>query len=417
MILPKMIRVKQKFPTDVVEDIRSAIFTELDQLNMDSIVKSGDTVAVGAGSRGITNIDVAIKSVVDYLKEIGSKPFVFPAMGSHGGATPAGQKDILAHYGITEETMDVPVRATMEVVEVGRTTDDLPVFLDRYAYEADVAVPVNRVKSHTDFHGSIESGLMKMLAIGFGKQKGASMYHRAFFRYGFEHVILASGSLLIESGKIGFGVALVENAYQETAKVSAIQSKDFVRRERELLVEAKALSGKLPFDELDLLILDEVGKNISGTGMDTNIIGRYMQNFESDPEKPSITRIFARDLTEDSSGNATGIGLADFTTTRLVEKFDKKATYMNGLTGLGPQKSRIPFHYDTDLEVIEAALNTIGLTPPEEARVVRIQNTLKLDEVDISEILVEDAELRSDLEIISEAKAFPFDSSGNLDSF
>ena len=417
MLLPKMIRVKQKFPTDVVEDIRSAIFTELDQLNMDSIVKSGDTVAVGAGSRGITNIDVAIKSVVDYLKEIGSKPFVFPAMGSHGGATPAGQKDILAHYGITEETMGVPVRATMEVIEVGRTTDDLPVFLDRYAYEADVAVPVNRVKSHTDFHGSIESGLMKMLAIGFGKQKGASMYHRAFFRYGFEHVILASGSLLIESGKIGFGVALVENAYQETAKVSAIQSKDFVRRERELLVEAKALSGKLPFDELDLLILDEVGKNISGTGMDTNIIGRYMQNFESDPEKPSITRIFARDLTEDSSGNATGIGLADFTTTRLVEKFDKKATYMNGLTGLGPQKSRIPFHYDTDLEVIEAALNTIGLTPPEEARVVRIQNTLKLDEVDISEILVEDAELRSDLEIISEAKVFPFDSSGNLDSF
>ena len=417
MLLPKMIRVKQKFPTDVVEDIRSAIFTELDQLNMDSIVKSGDTVAVGAGSRGITNIDVAIKSVVDYLKEIGSKPFVFPAMGSHGGATPAGQKDILAHYGITEETMGVPVRATMEVVEVSRTTDDLPVFLDRYAYEADVAVPVNRVKSHTDFHGSIESGLMKMLAIGFGKQKGASMYHRAFFRYGFEHVILASGSLLIESGKIGFGVALVENAYQETAKVSAIQSKDFVRRERELLVEAKALSGKLPFDELDLLILDEVGKNISGTGMDTNIIGRYMQNFESDPEKPSITRIFARDLTEDSSGNATGIGLADFTTTRLVEKFDKKATYMNGLTGLGPQKSRIPFHYDTDLEVIEAALNTIGLTPPEEARVVRIQNTLKLDEVDISEILVEDAELRSDLEIISEAKVFPFDSSGNLDSF
>ena len=417
MLLPKMIRVKQKFPTDVVEDIRSAIFTELDQLNMDSIVKSGDTVAVGAGSRGITNIDVTIKSVVDYLKEIGSKPFVFPAMGSHGGATPAGQKDILAHYGITEETMGVPVRATMEVVEVGRTTDDLPVFLDRYAYEADVAVPVNRVKSHTDFHGSIESGLMKMLAIGFGKQKGASMYHRAFFRYGFEHVILASGSLLIESGKIGFGVALVENAYQETAKVSAIQSKDFVRRERELLVEAKALSGKLPFDELDLLILDEVGKNISGTGMDTNIIGRYMQNFESDPEKPSITRIFARDLTEDSSGNATGIGLADFTTTRLVEKFDKKATYMNGLTGLGPQKSRIPFHYDTDLEVIEAALNTIGLTPPEEARVVRIQNTLKLDEVDISEILVEDAELRSDLEIISEAKVFPFDSSGNLDSF
>lgn len=417
MLLPKMIRVKQKFPTDVVEDIRSAVFTELDQLNMDSIVKSGDTVAVGAGSRGIANIDVAIKSVVDYLKGIGSKPFVFPAMGSHGGATPEGQKDILAHYGITEETMGAPVRATMEVVEVGRTADDLPVFLDRYAYEADVAVPVNRVKSHTDFHGSIESGLMKMLAIGFGKQKGASMYHRAFFRYGFEHVILASGRLLIETGKIGFGVALVENAYQKTAKVSAIQSKDFVRRERELLVEAKALSGKLPFDELDLLILDEVGKDISGTGMDTNIIGRYMQNFESDPEKPSITRIFARDLTEDSSGNATGIGLADFTTTRLVEKFDKKATYMNGLTGLGPQKSRIPFHYDTDLEVIEAALNTIGLTPPEEAKVVRVQNTLKLGEVDISEILVEDAELRSDLEIISEAKAFTFDSSGNLRSF
>ncbi|MCZ6679038.1 MAG: lactate racemase domain-containing protein [Candidatus Poribacteria bacterium] len=417
MALPKMIRIKQHFDAPVVADLPTAIAAELDQIDAASIVKHGDSVAIGAGSRGVANIAVAVKATVDYLKGLGAKPFIVPAMGSHGGATPEGQRSLLEHYGITKETVGAPIKATMDVVEVGQTADGLPVFLDRYATEADHIVPINRIKAHTDFSGSIESGLMKMMAIGFGKQRGANMYHRAFFHYGFEHVIRTVCSLVLETGKIAFGVGLVENAHEQTAKVAAIRSGELIRRERELLVESKSLMGRLPFDAMDLLIVDAMGKNISGTGMDTNVIGRMMQNFEPEPEKPAILRIFVRDLTSESDGNATGIGLADFTTTRLVESIDRHAMYMNCITALGPQKSRIPFYYDTDREAIEVALNTIGLTPPEEGKVVRIESTLHLTAVDISEALLEDAQLHSDLEVIGELKPFAFDSSGNLSPF
>ena len=414
MALPKMMRIRQHFETPVVEDIPAAIHAELDAIDVASLVGKGDSVAVGGGSRGVANIHVVIKATIDYLKGIGAKPFVVPAMGSHGGATADGQRAVLEHYGITEETVGAPVKATMEVVEIGHTADGLPVFLDTYAAEADHLVPINRIKAHTDFSGSIESGLLKMLTIGFGKQHGASMYHRAFFHYGFEHVIRTVTGLLLDSGRVTFGVGLVENAHEQTAKVSAMRADEIMRRERELLVESKSLMGRLPFDVLDLLIVDWMGKNISGTGMDTNIIGRMMQVLEPEPEKPAITRIFVRNLTDDSDGNATGVGLADFTTTRLVEKMDRHATYMNGITGLGPQKSKTPFYYDTDRETIEVALSTIGLTPPEQAKVARVESTLKLAEVDISEALIEDAKLRSDFEIIGDANPFEFDSSDNL---
>ena len=414
MQLPRMVRVKQHFDVPVVEDLPAAITGELDRIDAASIVGKGDSVAITGGSRGVANIDVAVKATVDYLKRIGAKPFVVPAMGSHGGATAEGQRAVLAHYGITEETMGAPIKATMDVVEIGRTEDDLPVFLDRYAFEADHIVPLNRIKAHTDFSGSIESGLMKIMAIGLGKQKGANMYHRATVDYGFERVITTVGSLMLATGKVAFGIGLIENAHEQTAKVAAMRSNELVRRERELLVESKTLMGRLPFDPLDVLIVDYMGKNISGTGMDTNIIGRMMQLLEPEPEKPAILRIFVRELTDASDGNATGIGLADFTTTRLVEKIDRHATYMNGITGLGPQKSRTPFYFDTDGEAIEVALNTIGLTPPEEAKVVRIESTLKLAEVDISEALVEAAKLRSDLEIIGELEPLAFDSDNNL---
>jgi len=258
---------------------------------------------------------------------------------------------------------------------------------------------------------------MKMLAIGVGKQRGANMYHRAFFSYGFEHVIRTSAGLLIDSGKIACGVALVENAYGETALVKAMRATDILSTEQKLLVKSKEISAKLPFDNLDLLIVDWMGKNISGTGMDTNVIGRYMQNFELEPEKPSYLRILVCDLTEESGGNATGIGLADFTTQRLVNKFDKEPTYMNCITSLGPQKSRIPFHFDTDRETIVVALDTIGLTPPEDARIVRIENTLKLGHIDISESLLEPAQLMASLEILGEPESLSFDSNGNLLSF
>ena len=417
MALPNMTRIQQQFEAPVLTDLPAAIHTELDRINASAIVKPGETVAVTAGSRGVANVDVAVKATIDYLKGLGAKPFVVPAMGSHGGATAEGQRSVLEHYGITEETVGAPVKATMEVVELGKTASGLPVFLDRYAAEADHVVPLNRIKAHTDFNGSIESGLMKMMVIGLGKQQGANLYHRAFFQYGFEQVITAVGGLILDTGKIAFGLGLIENAHEDTAKAVAVPAAQLLQTERELLVEAKSLMGRLPFDELDLLIIDWTGKNISGTGMDTNVIGRMMQNFEPEPAKPAILRIFVRDITEESDGNATGIGLADFTTTRLVDKIDRHATYMNGITALGPQKSKIPFYYDTDSEAIEVALDTIGLTEPEDARVIRIESTLRLTELDISKVLLEDAKLHSGLEVIGETKPLPFDDAGNLIPF
>ena len=417
MALPNMTRIQQQFEAPVLTDLPAAIHTELDRINASAIVKPGETVAVTAGSRGVANVDVAVKATIDYLKRVGAKPFVVPAMGSHGGATAEGQRSVLEHYGITEETVGAPVKATMEVVELGKTASGLPVFLDRYAAEADHVVPLNRIKAHTDFNGSIESGLMKMMVIGLGKQQGANLYHRAFFQYGFEQVITAVGGLILDTGKIAFGIGLIENAHEDTAKAVAVPAAQLLQTERELLVEAKSLMGRLPFDELDLLIIDWTGKNISGTGMDTNVIGRMMQNFEPEPAKPAILRIFVRDITEESDGNATGIGLADFTTTRLVDKIDRHATYMNGITALGPQKSKIPFYYDTDQEAIAVALDTIGLTEPEDARVIRIESTLRLTELDISEVLLEDAKLHSRLEVIGETKPLPFDDAGNLIPF
>ena len=414
MALPKMTRIQQQFEAPVLTALPATIHAELERINAASIVHPGDTVAITAGSRGVANVATAVKATADYLKTIGAKPFVIPAMGSHGGATPEGQRSVLEHYGITEETAGVPVKATMDVVELGKTELGLPVFLDRLAAEADHVVPLNRIKAHTDFNGSIESGLMKMMVIGLGKQKGANLYHRAFFQYGFENVITAVGGFMLDTGRIAFGIGLLENAHEQTAKAVAMPASQLLQTERQLLVEAKSLMGRLPFDELDLLIVDWVGKNISGTGMDTNVIGRMMQNFEPEPAKPAILRIFVRDLTEESDGNATGIGLADFTTTRLVNQFDRRATYMNGITALGPQKSKIPFYYDTDKEAISVALDTIGLTAPEDARVIRIESTLRLTELDISEVLLEDARLHSSLKVIGAPEPFDFDAAGNL---
>ena len=240
------------------------------------------------------------------------------------------------------------------------------------------------------------------------------MYHRAFFRYGFEHVIRTVSQVVLSSGKITFGVGLIENAYGQTARIAAMLADELEITEQKLLVEAKNFSGSLPFDELDLLIVDKMGKNISGTGMDTKIIGRLMQNFEPEPQKPAILRIFVRDLTEESNGNACGVGLADFTTTRLVEKIDRPATYMNSITALGPQKVRTPVYYDTDREAIENALDTVGLTKPKDCRVVRIESTLHLGEVEISESLLPAAQTKADLEITGELREMEFDKYGNL---
>jgi Lactate racemase N-terminal domain len=414
---PKMYRIRQKFEGPAVADIPAAVRAELARVDVASMIKPGQTVALTAGSRGVANIAMIIKAAADYLKTIGAKPFVIPAMGSHGGGTADGQLDGLRHYGITEDSMGVPLRATMEVVQIGETPDGIPVWLDKYASEADHIGVINRVKPHTDFSGAIESGLFKMMTIGLGKYHGAQHYHRANVQYGYEHVIRTVGRTVLKHARIAFGLGVIENGYDQTAVIRAIPTSQFEETELELQALSKKLAARLPFDFIHLLIIEEMGKNISGAGMDTKVIGRIMNIIEQPPKHPRILRIYVRDLHDDSYGNATGVGLADFVSRRLVHKIDPTATYINCLTGLSPESARIPITFDTDREAVDAALGTIGLVNPEEARIVRIKNTLLVEELDVSAALLPEVKQRDTLEILWGPKGLMFDGHGGLPAF
>jgi hypothetical protein len=411
MAFPKMIRVRQTFPRPRVGDIPRVVSDTLGDAALR--VKRGDTVAVGAGSRGIANIDVIVGATVRWLKELGARPFVFPAMGSHGGGTAEGQLSVLAHYGITEATMGCPVRATMEVVQVGEALG-LPVWLDKLASEADWIGVVNRVKLHTDFKGSIESGLFKMMTIGLGKHRGAIQYHRANIHHGYETVITAVGREMLAKARIGFGLGIVENGYDETAQIEAFRPEELEAGERRLLKSAREWMARLPFSPIDVLIVEEMGKNISGSGMDTNVIGRPSNPHEPFPNDPKILWIVTLDLTDESYGNAVGIGNADFTTRRLVDKIDMKPTLINAITACAPGGAKVPATFDTDREAVETALSCIGLTPPSSARVIRIKNTLMLGDIEVSEAYAAEVAGRPDLTPIGDARPLPFDAAGRL---
>jgi len=411
MAFPRMIRVRQTFPRPRVADIPAAVRQALGAAALR--VKSGDTVAVGAGSRGIANIDAIVGATVRWLKELGARPFVFPAMGSHGGGTAEGQLSVLEHYGITETTMGCPVRATMDVVQVGEALG-LPVWLDGLAAEADWIGIVNRVKPHTDFKGSIESGLFKMMTIGLGKHRGAIQYHRANIHHGYETVITSVGREMLAKARIGFGVGIVENGYDETAHVEAFRPEDLEAGERRLLKSAREWMARLPFSPIDVLVVEEMGKNISGSGMDTNVIGRPSNPHEPFPNDPKILWIVTLDLTDESYGNAVGIGNADFTTRRLVEKIDMKPTLINAITACAPGGAKVPATFETDREAVETALSCIGLTPPSSARVIRIKNTLMLGEIEVSEAYAAELARRPDLTPLGDAAPLPFDAAGRL---
>lgn len=411
MALPRMLRVRQTFPRPRVEDIPRAVAEALDRARPP--IRRGDTVAVGAGSRGIANIAVIVGATVRWLQDRGARPFIIPAMGSHGGGTPEGQVAVLAHYGITEAAMGCPIRATMEVVQIGEALG-LPVWLDRNAAEADWIGLVNRIKPHTDFKGSIESGLFKMMTIGLGKHRGAMQAHRANIHHGYERVITAVGREMLARARIAFGLGVVENGYDETARIEAFTPAAMEEGERRLLEDARKWMARLPFSPLDVLIVEEMGKNISGAGMDTNVIGRPSNPHEPFPADPRILWIVVLDLTEESYGNATGIGNADFTTRRLVDKIDLKATLINCITACAPNGAKIPATYDTDREAIETALGCIGLTPPERARVIRIKNTLVLGEIEVSEVFEPEIARRSDLTVVGAAAPLAFDAAGRL---
>ncbi len=414
MIFPRMAQIKQRFETRPIADAAKAVRDELANLKLAERIRPGQTVAITAGSRGIANMVTVLSVIVQELKAIGAEPFLVPAMGSHGGATAEGQVRLLAGYGITEETVGAPIRSDMSVVEIGRTELGLPVYQDKIAAAADHVVVVNRVKPHTDFEGPTESGLMKMMVIGLGKQKGAEQYHNAVLEFGYYKMLVAVARVILEKMPISFGVGLVENQLDETQIIRAAWREDIEAMDTALQVESKKLLPRIPFKEIDLLIVDEMGKNISGTGMDQNVIARTVIRVGTVPKEPRIRRIFVRDLTEKSQGIAIGLANADFTTTRLVKKINRPATYVNCLTACEPEMAAIPPYYDEDREAVERALATIGLIPSEQARVVYIKNTLNLETMMVSEALLPEAAENASIETVSELAPLRFGEDGNL---
>lgn len=412
-----MVEVRQKVESPKLDDYVSAIREELNRMRLSEKIKPGWRIAITAGSRGIACYAGILATVVEEVKKAGGEPFLVPAMGSHGGATPEGQLEVLKSLGITPETVGAPICSSMEVDEVGRLDNGTPVYVDRYALRADGIIVVGRVKPHTDFKGRIESGLMKMITIGLGKQKGAEMIH--WNRSGGYHKLMpAAARLIMEETPILLGLAVVENARHEIAVVKALEPDEIEEEELKLLEEAKELMARIPFKEIDVLIVEEIGKNISGVGMDTNVIGRFWLPGETEPRASRIKRIVVLDLSEETHGNAIGIGLADVTTKRAVSKIDYDATYVNCLTAGHIETGKIPPFLPNDRDAIATALRTCGPIDPERAKVVRIRNTLELERFLVSESLAEmvhsDPELSRRVEVLSEPREMQFDVLGTL---
>lgn len=414
MDYPKMYRVRQNFEVPRVEHIEETLDQAFLSIQGSSLIKDGARIAITAGSRGIANIDRVLKHLVEILKSHSARPFLVPSMGSHGGGTAEGQVEVLKSLHISEESVGAPILSSMEVVEIGMSRFGFPVLVDKHASEADGIVVVNRIKPHTEFEGPIESGLVKMMAIGLGKHKGCLEVHKQTVQFGYRNVIPEIGGIVLERLPVLFGVGLVENVYDETAAIRAVLPSEFLEEEKKLLTQAKALMARLPFDRIDVLLVDEIGKNISGTGMDTNVVGRIMFVGEREPQTPKITRIVALDLAEESHGNAIGIGLADYTTQALSKKIDPVATATNSIAGMTPEKGRTPLALSTDRDAVDAAFTTIGAIKAEAARVVHIKNTLEIAEFDVSESLLDDLDGRDDLVRLKDLGPLAFDEAGSL---
>ena len=412
---PQIFRIRQRFVSRRIADLEAAVPKALERLALRDRVRPGQSVAITAGSRGIANYARIMHSVVRYFQELGAAPFLVPAMGSHGGGTAEGQRGVLARYGITPETMGCPIRASMETVVVGRAAEGFDVHFDRFAAQADHVVVVNRVKPHTQFTGAIESGLMKMLLIGLGKHQGAEIYHRAVADFGFDRIVRSVGRMVLSRCRILCGLGLVEDAFDETAHVEALLPDQFEAREPELLELAKAWMPRLPFDEAHILLIDRLGKDVSGSGIDTNVIGRkYHDHHAAEGERPRIRHICVRGLTEATHGNAIGIGFAEFCRSEVIRGTDFHATRINALTAGHVPAAMLPLDYPTDREMLAHALANIGLTPPPQCRLMWIADTSHLSELECSAAYQEEARGRNDLEILTDARPLSFDAVGNL---
>lgn len=415
----RMIRVRVRAAAEPLLDARVAVPEELGRSGLRQRLRPGMQVAIAVGSRGITGLQTIVGAVLDWLREIKVRPFIVPAMGSHGGATAAGQRAILAGYGITEQALGVPLLDSTEVICLGETADGAKVWFSRTASEADAILLINRVKPHTDFAGDLGSGLLKMLVVGLGKAEGASAFHQAAMRCGHLPTLYSMGEVMQGRVPLVGGLALVEGASHQTVKLEYVDAAALVARERELVAIARQCLPRLPVRRCDLLIVDRMGKDISGTGMDTNVIGRSVQgyvSFAEDPnaEVPAIGRLYVRELTPGSGGNAIGVGMADFCSERLVRAMDAGVTRMNALTALSIQAAKVPLAFATDREAVAAALRTLALPADQLARVVRIRDTLTPTSLEVSEACLSDEVMRDPVECLGPPRPMCFDASGHL---
>lgn len=409
--LPRMVKVRQKFDAPAVDNVEQTLRNEIAKEAVAKKIQPGMRIAVAVGSRGLADLPVLVRVTVEELKKRGAHPFIVPAMGSHGGATAAGQIEVLANLGITEKTAGCAIISSMEVIEIGRLANGLAVLIDKQAYEADGIVVIARIKPHTAFRGASESGLAKMLTIGLGKQKGADSCHAYSFKYMAQFVV-DMAKIKLDQCKFLFGVATVENAYDRIRIVEAVPAEEFIKRDQELLPLARISMAKLILTKIDVLIVDKIGKDISGDGMDPNITGRYPTPYARGG--PEISKLVVLDLTERTHGNANGMGPADFTTRKLFNKIDYESTYANALTSTVCEPIRIPMILETDQQAIAAAIKTCNARELSKVRVVRIKNTLELGEIYISEAMLPEAEQHEQLEICSEPLLMNFDETGNL---
>ena len=406
--IPKMIKVKQNFENHKIDDLAKAVKNEISKTEIKASIVSGSSIAIGVGSRGVANIAIAVKSLVESLKELGAKPFIFPAMGSHGGGTVENQIGLLAGYGVTEEEVGAEVRGTMDTIVPVVLEDGTKVHMDKFASEADGVILINRVKPHTNFRGEIESGIVKMMTIGMGKINGASELHGAYPMNTFGKNLPNAAKHLLEKINFLFGVGLVEDAYDNTAIVEAIPANQLFEKEAELQSKAKQLMGKICFDQIDVLVVDEIGKEISGGGCDPNITGNRN---EPGFEKPDVSKLVLLDLTDKTKGNATGFAAADVITKKLFDKIDFPTTYANVVASSKLEGGKIPIPMSDGDQAVRLALKTLNGIDPKNARIVRIKNTLKLAEIYVSESMMQEVKENSMLESVSSAEEMSFNSS------
>ncbi len=388
--LPDMVLIRQRLENETLGGIPRAVAEEAVRIGLEQRVRPGQSVAIAVGSRGIDRLAQVTRSLCDLFRGLGARPFIVSAMGSHGGATPEGQTRVLADLGISEQTMDAPLRIGLRTVHLGDSCQGMPVLVDALAAEADHLVVVNRIKAHTKFKAPVESGLMKMLAVGLGNDQGARLLHGLAPAYGMFALINAAARMILERGNLLCGVGLVENGLGRLHTLRLLSPNEISEQEPRLLTLAKRLAPKLPFDDLDVLVVDEIGKDISGTGMDTNVTGRNRDILGDFTSTPRIKRIFVRDLSPGTAGNALGIGFADVTTDRVARAMDSEKTVINALTGLSPEKAALPLHLPTDRLALAATIHTLGAISPEKLRMARIRNTKHLERLLVSPALLND---------------------------